>query len=264
MQQHKEKLVITPNQIKQFHALGLSISQEILKIYEKPIKVTYKSDNSPLSLADQYSNTMIVDFLKKNFANIPVLSEEMSSVTPYNTRKQWTQFWLVDPLDGTKEFIKKNGQFCICIALIEHQNAVFGFIHAPVTGESFYAIKGKGAFKIKDNQTTALQATKTPSQLVRIIGSLSHSSIEFEHYIQAEKDQGKKVEVVQMGSALKFCLIAQGKADTYPRFGPTMEWDTAAGQIIVEEAGKQVISLATNSCLDYNKENLKNPFFIVK
>ena len=259
----KETDCLTKENIIDLHKCCEAVAEKVLKIYNKPINVTYKKDQTPLSEADKCSHELLTAFLKKNFPTIPILSEEMSEITPFELRKEWAQFWLVDPLDGTKEFIKKNGQFCFCIALIRNNVPVFGFIHAPTTGVSYYGVKEYGAYKITDDNHIKLEQVNEKSNTRRVIGSLSHSSPEFDQYIQQKKNNGLTVDVVQMGSALKFCLIAEGKADEYPRFGPTMEWDTAAGQIIVEECGKQVIDHETQTSLLYNKKVLRNAFFTV-
>ena len=245
------------------HHLCLDISTYMLTLYDKPLEVTFKKDKSPLSKADQYSHEQLMSFLTKQFPDTPILSEEMSSITAYNERKNWDQFWLVDPLDGTKEFIKKNGQFCICIALVEHQKPVFGFIHRPTTNDSYYAARGYGAYKLS-LETIKLKPKEKKVNVTNIIGSLSHTSSEFDTYIKNIKKDHSCINVVQMGSALKFCMIAEGTADIYPRFGPTMEWDTAAGQLIAEETGKKVTLIDLKTPLTYNKENLRNPFFIVQ
>lgn len=255
---------LSKTELLQLHYTCLDISKHILDLYKGEIAVTLKADQSPLTAADYYSHQNITAFLQKQYPSIPILSEEMTSVIPYEQRKDWPLFWLVDPLDGTKEFIKKNGQFCICIALIKHAYPSAGLIHEPVTGVSYAAIQNQGAYKITDQGWTTLTPDPEDDTVCRVLGSASHRSEDMDAYITALTHQGKNVSLVEMGSALKFCMIAQGKADRYPRFGPTMEWDTAAGQVIVEAVGKQVINMKTKQRLQYNTSSLRNPAFYVK
>ncbi len=252
--------MIDPNTIKSIcEAAGAAI----MKVYAQDFTVTLKDDASPFTEADQQSNEIITRLLTEAHPDIPIISEEMATQVEYETRKKWPRFWLVDPLDGSKEFIKKNGQFCVIISLIEHNEPVFGMMYSPVSKEIYYAIKGKGAFKVVNNNTLALPLTQSPTGLANIIGSLSHSSPEFDAYVDEQKKQGVDVNVVQIGSGLKFCYVAEGKADMYPRFVPTMEWDTAAGQLLVEECGKTMIDNSTKKRMTYNKVSLKNNGFIV-
>ena len=252
--------MIDPNTIKSIcEAAGAAI----MKVYAQDFTVTLKDDASPFTEADQQSNEIITRLLTEAHPDIPIISEEMATQVEYETRKKWPRFWLVDPLDGSKEFIKKNGQFCVIISLIEHNEPVFGMMYSPVSKEAYYAIKGQGAFKIINDDTLALPLTHSPAGVANIIGSLSHSSPEFDTYVNQQKKLGVDVNVVQIGSGLKFCYVAEGKADMYPRFVPTMEWDTAAGQLLVEECGKTMIDNITNERMIYNKVSLKNNGFIV-
>ena len=194
-----------------------------MKVYAQDFTVTLKDDASPFTEADHQRD--YYTSLTEAYPDIPIILKKCTQVD-YETRKQWSRFWLVDPLDGSKEFIKKNGQFCVIISLIEHNEPVFGMMYSPVSKEIYYAIKGKGAFKVVNDDTLALPLTQSPTGVANIIGSLSHSSPEFDAYVDEQKKQGVDVNVVQIGSGLKFCYVAEGKADMYPRFVPTMEWDT--------------------------------------
>lgn len=235
----------------------------ILRIYNDPTvsgQVDYKSDNSPLTLADRAANEVIVRGLKDLTPEIPILSEEEKEV-PYTERSQWNRFWLVDPLDGTKEFVKRNGEFTVNIALVEAGKPVLGVVYIPVKDETYYAVKGLGAFYTAGNaKASGIQSTSFTMKDagLRLVCSRSHMSAEVEAYLQ----QFRNPETVSMGSSLKFMLIANGNADIYPRLAPTMEWDTGAAQIIVEEAGGKVIDQETGLPLRYNKAVLRNPHFI--
>ena len=245
-------------------ALAQKVGNEILSIYHDArylASVENKGDNSPLTLADKRSNECICAALQAEFPSIPILSEEGKTIS-YAERKSWERFWLIDPLDGTKEFIKRNGEFTVHIALIERGIPILGLVHAPVKNITYIAEKGKGAIKWENGQKNILQcASFSPQQEnLRIVASRSHLSPETEAYIA----QFPHTTTLSMGSSLKFMLIAEGKADIYPRLGPTMEWDVAAPQIIVTEAGGSVLQYETEAPLSYNKENLLSPWFIVK
>ncbi len=231
----------------------------VLEVYNSDFAVERKEDKSPLTMADRRSHRIISSFLKKHFS-LPVLSEEGRDV-PYEERRKWEYYWLVDPLDGTKEFVKRQGDFTVNIALIHRDKPVAGVIYVPVSGVLYYAQKDGGAFKVENGKATKLPL-KGEKNLLTIVGSRSHATPELEQYIQEMKKRYGELEVISRGSSLKFCMIAEGKADVYPRLGPTMEWDTAAGQIIVEEAGGQVIDFESRTSMLYNKENLLNPFFL--
>jgi 3'(2'), 5'-bisphosphate nucleotidase len=236
----------------------------ILEIYGDESRfdqVDFKADDSPLTLADQASHNVIVDRLQSVSPNIPILSEEGKHLS-YEERSQWTRFWLVDPLDGTKEFIKRNGEFTVNIALVENGSVVMGCVHVPVQNVTYVAAKGEGAYVKKgDEEAVRIHADELDMSAkgLRLVCSRSHMSKDVEEYVQ----QFKEPELVSMGSSLKLVLVAEGKADIYPRLGPTMEWDTAAAQIVVEEAGGTVINHETSTPLVYNKENLLNPYFVV-
>ena len=251
---------------------ALEAGKAILEIYHSgAFDVEIKGDNSPLTRADTASHNVIMSFLTKT--NIPVLSEEGKAIS-YEERKDWTQLWIVDPIDGTKEFIKRNGEFTVNIALIENQRTQIGVIFVPVTGELYFSSKEMGAFKVKvdlenyDIDYLVANADKLPLQrddkTYTIVASRSHMSPETEDYVQQMKNKHGAVNLISKGSSLKLCMVAEGQADCYPRFAPTMEWDTAAGQAICEHAGFQVIDWSTKENMFYNREALLNHWFLVK
>lgn len=238
---------------------ALAAGEEILKIYESgDFSIEAKSDDSPLTLADKAAHKKIVSHLEDS--GIPILSEEGRDIS-YEERSKWEYFWMVDPLDGTKEFIKKNGEFTVNIALIHKGKSVLGVVYPPVIGDIYWAIDGMGSFKEVNGEVTKLNTTKKllSESRLKIVASRSHMSPETEHYISKFDNP----EIVSKGSSLKFLLVASGEADVYPRFGPTMEWDTAAAHVIVIEAGGRVTLEDENTSLSYNKVNLLNPYFIV-
>lgn len=241
-----------------------------MQVYQTSFKVDIKNDNSPLTEADRKANTIINDHLLKT--GIPIISEE-NKQTDYSIRKEWESCWIVDPLDGTKEFIKRNGEFTVNIALIHLGAPKLGVIFVPVTRELYFANTDTNeAFKLTVPETyqslEALLETAEPIQpksdedQIRIVGSRSHLNEDTHEFIEGLATMKKK-QIVSKGSSLKFCLVAEGKADVYPRFAPTMEWDTAAGQAICEAAGVHVVALPSNSPMRYNKEDLLNPWFLV-
>jgi len=239
---------------------------EIMVIYAQDFSVELKGDNSPLTMADQRSNAIIINALKALHPDIPIISEE-TKVMAYEERKNWNEYWLVDPLDGTKEFIKKNGEFTVNIALMSNGEPVLGVVYAPAKNLMWYGMKGEGSFIVnEDGSKRALTkgANWRDLQKVNVVGSRSHMSEETMQFVEGLKKEGKEVDFVSSGSSLKFCLVAEGKADVYPRFAPTMEWDTAAGHAVVAIAGGKVLNWETKQPLQYNKENLLNPFFIVE
>lgn len=245
--------------------------KEILEVYSQDFDVEFKADNSPLTLADRKAHSAISSML--NTTGLPVLSEEGSHL-PFEVRKEWKQYWLVDPLDGTKEFVKRNGEFTVNIALIVDHKAEIGVIYVPVTGVLYFGSNATGARKttIKDpdhyhmddlvENSIPLPSQKLPEK-VTVVCSRSHMSPETMEFIEQLKEDGREPDFVSVGSSLKLCLVAEGKAHLYPRFGPTMEWDTAAGQAIVEKAGGSVIKTDKSGPVDYNnKAGLLNPWFI--
>lgn len=252
---------------------ALKGGQKILDVYNnEQTVVEIKSDNSPLTQADFKSNTAIMGELNKT--GIPVLSEEGKKI-PFEERSAWTMLWIVDPLDGTKEFIKRNGEFTVNIALVENGSPELGVIYVPVTGDLYFAANGIGSFKIacapdasvENLHALIAEANKLPLENNRpftIVGSRSHMTEETSAFIASiEKEQGQ-VQILSRGSSLKICMVAEGLADIYPRFAPTMEWDTAAGHAIAKFAGHEMYLHDQNKPLVYNKADLLNPWFIVR
>ncbi|MBK6274640.1 MAG: 3'(2'),5'-bisphosphate nucleotidase CysQ [Saprospirales bacterium] len=244
--------------------IAINAGNAILEIYKQDFTVELKSDNSPLTLADKTANEIIINGLKTINNSIPIISEE-NKLIDFSERKNWTKCWIVDPLDGTKEFIKKNGEFTVNIALVEYGIPVLGVVHVPAQNITYYAEKNKGSYKIENGNSTQLKIRRLAEDgVLKIVGSRSHQTPELLAYVEQQKTKFANVEFVAAGSSLKFCLLAEGKADVYPRLGPTMEWDTCAGQIVAKEAGAEVLRFDNNEPLLYNRENLLNPFFIVK
>ncbi|SKA85093.1 3'(2'), 5'-bisphosphate nucleotidase [Thiothrix eikelboomii] len=239
--------------------LAQAAGAEIMQIYHSAdFTVDRKQDNSPLTAADLVSHQTIVAALQELTPQYPILSEE-SATLDFAERSQWTTYWLVDPLDGTKEFIKRNGEFSVLIALIHQHEPVLGVVHAPALQKTWYASLGNGAYLQVAQAEPELLSTREPSELVTIVGSRSHAG----DFLPAFLQQFENYELISMGSILKACLVAEGKADFYPRLGLTSEWDTAAAQIIVEEAGGAMQDL-NGQALKYNsKDSLLNPHFIV-
>ena len=233
----------------------------ILQIYHQmDIRVDFKTDHSPLTQADLASHQHIVTRLQSLTPDLPILSEESQEVAT-STRRGWQTFWLVDPLDGTKEFVQRNGEFTVNIALVTGQCPVLGVVHVPILDLTYWAADGQGAFRTTGEHTTQLHANRTLGRPLRVVASRSHAGPTTEAFLTNLRHD-YALEVVSKGSSLKFCLVAEGTADLYPRLGPTMEWDTAAAQCIVTQAGGQVTTLQ-NTPLQYNKTNLLNPFFMV-
>ncbi len=271
----EDTILIVQNNLSQLLKLAVDAGKAILEVYATAFSVELKEDRSPLTLADKCSNEILCNGLK-NIGGFPILSEENKQI-PFEERKSWNQFWLVDPLDGTKEFIKRNGEFTVNVALIEGNEPVFGIIYVPVTGQMYFAIKGHGSYTLMLTDSNSvpdsfdeiisvskrLPIEKRQVGEYNIVASRSHMSPETEAYINVEKGKHKTVNIVSAGSSLKFCLVAEGKADAYPRFGPTMEWDTGAGHIIVAETGKKLVRTDTMEPLTYNKPSLLNPNFLV-
>lgn len=234
-------------------------SNAILLIYNQDFLVEYKDDFSPLTQADKKANEIITNALNALAVKLPILSEEAEDV-PYCTRREWEYFWMVDPLDGTKEFIKKNGDFSVNIALIYKNRPVLGVVYAPISGDVYYAKEGEGAFK----NGVRLPMYPKKEGTLRVVASNSHLNQETKDFIEELYKIAKNVEFVKKGSSLKFCMIAEGSADIYPRASPTMEWDSAAAHIIVKEAFGEVVEMQnTKRELTYNKESLVNPNFVV-
>ena len=261
---------------------SLAAGQEIMKIYNRPFEIERKEDDSPVTAADKNAHKAIIGILKAAFPHIPVLIEEGKNI-PFEVRKRWDLFWLVDPLDGTKDFIKKNGEFTVNIALMEKNRPVLGVVYIPCSDTVYLGIDKKGAFKIADAGSYVNgngRIKKKISDLIRseseilplkrknrqeylvIVKSRSHSGEETESCINRLLRHFKNSKIIASGSATKLCILAEGSADVYPRLGPTMEWDTAAGHAILRCAGGDLLRTDTWTPLLYNKEDLKNPSFI--
>lgn len=252
---------------------ALDASEEILEVYGlDDFGIEVKEDNSPLTIADKRSNAKIEQQLKKT--GIPILSEE-GEKQAFNERKKWKTLWVVDPLDGTKEFVKRNGEFTINIALVQNNRPIIGVIYVPVKGVLYFAAEDYGAYKlnivpggiaISGIKSLVAKATKLPSVVDKeeyvVVGSRSHMSNETHEFINNLQKKHDRIKIVSAGSALKLCLVAEGVADIYPRFAPTMEWDIAAGHVIINEAGKKVLIHNSNVELMYNRENNVNSWFI--
>lgn len=253
---------------------SLKAGKAILKIYSTTFEVEKKDDSSPLTEADKRSHEIISGYLSGT--GIPVLSEE-GHHTPYSERRKWNTLWIVDPLDGTKEFVRRNGEFTVNIALVQKKRPVLGIIYAPVLDILYFAVHNKGAYKLGSThkimnhipeweelsrQSVKLPLDKRPREFT-VVGSRSHLNKETEQFIENLRIQHGNIEISSRGSSLKFCMIAEGIARVYPRFAPTSEWDTAAGHIIAEESGGRVLQQDLEHPLIYNKENILNPGFVV-
>ncbi len=245
--------------------LAKQAGKAIMEVYHKDFDVEFKADQSPLTRADKAAHIVIERGLlaldQQNGTKIPILSEEGVNI-PYDIRKKWTYFWLVDPLDGTKEFVKKNGEFTVNIALIYKNRPVLGVVYAPALNITYWAKINEGAYK--DGYKLPLKTAKQREKF-KIVASRSHLSDETKQFINAI-DSPKEKELVSIGSSLKICLVAEGEADIYPRLGPTMEWDTGAAHAIVNEAGMQLQKYKNGAYSEhlYNKENLLNGWFVVQ
>ena len=262
----------------------------ILEVYLGEIDVRYKDDDSPLTIADKRAHGAILNRLTSDsISNIPIISEE-GKQTPYEERSQWEKFWLVDPLDGTKEFVKRSDEFTVNIALIHRSRPVLGIVFVPALGHIYFAAEGLGSYKLEEAELPGhvffakkgaslgrprmedliAEATrlpmhgtaKRPTDRVNLVGSRSHGTEALSDFVTRMKERYSEVKFVPAGSALKLCLVAEGTADVYPRFGPTMEWDTAAGHCVVEQSGGTVVSMEGKIPLAYNKRDLHNPSFV--
>ena len=261
---------------------GVTAGKAILDVYQTDFTVETKTDQSPLTLADRESQEIIQDRLSR--FELPFVGEEGKS-TPYATRKEWPTLWIVDPLDGTKEFVKRNGEFTVNIALVEGQRPVMGVVYAPVPQWLYFASTDIGAYKLdgivagpspvrqnggfEERMNELMQrGTRLPADhsltTYTIMGSRSHPSPELEAFVENKKKEKGDVEFIAAGSSLKICLVAEGRADVYPRLGPTSEWDTAAGQAVAECAGAKMYTYETGDALKYNKEDILNPWFVVE
>ena len=268
---------------------SIEAGNAILEVYHSDFAVEKKADNTPLTLADKRSHEIIISYLAE--FDIPILSEEGKDV-PYEERKSWDTLWIVDPLDGTKEFVNRNGEFTVNIALAEKGKPVLGVIFVPEKQTLYFAAQDLGTYKAEKSEVVgllgeeqrgskslalldsiincstrlrkrAISGLKPANIPLTIVGSRSHPTAELHAFVEEKRRQYGNIEFVSAGSSLKFCLIAEGRADIYPRLGPTMEWDTAAGQVIAEKAGAKVLRYDDGKPLTYNKESLLNPWFVV-
>jgi len=262
--------MIKPDYISLTIKAAVKAGNAILEVYLSEFAVEHKEDKSPLTLADKNAHDIIAEMLSST--SIPVLSEE-GTMIPYDERRKWNELWMVDPLDGTKEFIRRNDEFTVNIALIQNERAVFGVIYQPVTGTLFYGEAGSNAYMLLHREENTvdemlqsqkeLQKKNLPG-VYTIVASRSHLSAETEAYISKAKKEMGKVNLISSGSSLKLCMVASGQAHVYPRFAPTMEWDTAAGHAILKAAGGNIYSWTTGEELKYNKPDLRNDWFIAK
>jgi len=251
--------VVQPDIVAAVVRLAKRAGDAILSVYGGQFEVTHKDDRSPLTLADLRAHEIIVQGLHALTPDVPVLSEEASDIS-YEQRRQWSRYWLVDPLDGTKEFVSRNGEFTVNIALIDNHAPVMGVVHVPVSSATYTGAIGVGAFRQTNGEVTEPLHVRSPAATpLRIVGSRSHRGDTLDQYLP----RLSPYELIAIGSSLKFCLVAEGSADFYPRFSPTSEWDTAAAQAVVEAAGGAVIK-TNGEPLRYNtKAELLNPHFLV-
>ena len=240
-------------------ALAAEAGRAILEVYATDFAVQAKEDQSPLTQADLASHKVIADGLRKLTPDIPVISEE-EGLPDFDIRRGWSRYWLIDPLDGTKEFVNRNGEFTVNIAMIEDHCPVFGVVHVPVQDRTYVGCKGYGAMRMTaDSPAEKIHVLESSSTPIRVVGSRSHRGASLDAFLARLGE----TDMVPMGSSLKFCVVAEGKADIYPRLGPTSEWDTAAAQAVVEQAGGKVLQL-NGKPLSYNaKPEILNPYFMV-
>jgi len=248
---------------------ALKAGEAIMEIYnDEDFEVELKSDNSPLTKADKAAHEIIKSYLSNS--SLPILSEEGSEI-PYAERKKWNRFWMVDPIDGTKEFIKRNGDFTVNIALVEGQKPILGVVYAPALKDLYFAEQGLGSFKIHSissiedtYNSERIDLTKSVyPETYTLVVSKSHMNKETQEFVDLKEKEFGKIATASFGSSLKICKVAEGNAHCYPRFGPTMEWDTAAAHAIAIFGSNNVNEINTELNLIYNKENLLNPYFIV-
>ncbi len=240
-------------------ALAQKAGQAILEVYSSDFEVQSKDDDSPLTQADLASHYCIVAGLEALTPGMPIISEE-SGLPGFEERSQWDRYWLIDPLDGTREFVNRNGEFTVNIALIDQQKAVFGVVYVPVTDVTYIGCEGHGAERRNaDGSVETIQVSASSASPVRVVGSRSHRGASLDAYLESLGD----CDMIPMGSSLKFCVIAEGGADLYPRLGLTSEWDTAAAQAVVEQAGGSVVTLDGKPMKYNTKSDILNPFFFV-
>ncbi len=239
--------------------LARKAGDAILEVYASDFDVQSKDDESPLTQADLAAHRRIVAGLAELTPDLPVISEE-SGLPPFAERSGWPTYWLIDPLDGTKEFVNRNGEFTVNIALVADGRPVFGVVHVPVQGKTYVGCEGRGAELRSDGaEPRPIHVTQSSAQPVRVVGSRSHRGASLDAFIDNLGD----CDLVPMGSSLKFCVVAEGGADVYPRLGPTSEWDTAAAQAVVEQAGGSVVTLDGKPMKYNQKEDILNPYFLV-
>ncbi len=255
-------MTFTDYEIRSLLKLVQEASEAIMDVYQSGFEVVNKSDQSPLTLADLKSNEILTKGITHLFPDIPIISEENKN-TDYNDRKNYSYFWLIDPLDGTKEFVKRNGEFTINISLVHENSPVFGIIAQPINGRIWHNLKGN-VVSLENGIENPLKdlGKELSNNKLSIVASRSHLNEETENLIQRLESLGFEIDIVNAGSALKFCMICENKAHIYPRLAPTMEWDTAAGQALVNSLGGYIIDLNTNKQMQYNKINLLNSPFI--
>lgn len=249
---------------------ALKAGEVIMEVYNsEDFEIEIKEDNSPLTKADKVAHDTIKYYL--SITNYPLLSEEGAEI-PFEVRKTWDSFWMVDPIDGTKEFIKRNGEFTVNIGFIKNQKPILGVVYAPVLRHLYFAEEGFGSYKVENttnlnefNSNKFIDLSKTsPPEIYTLVVSKSHMNIETQEYVNRKQKEHGEIKMVSFGSSLKICKVAEGSANCYPRFGPTMEWDTAAAHAIASIANSIVVKTDLNSTLLYNKKDLLNPYFIVQ
>lgn len=243
--------------------IAKAAGEAIMQVYSTDFNVEHKEDKSPLTQADLAAHEVIIKGLNVLMPHIPVLSEE-SAIVSFETRQDWLEYWLIDPLDGTREFVKRNGEFTVNIALIKSHQPVLGVVYAPVTQVLYFAVQGQGAFKqVNDSLPTRIQTKQLNLAAPIVVGSRSHKDDKMLAFMRnLENKLGIKPELISMGSSLKICLVAEGVADVYPRLGPTSEWDTAAAHCVILEAGGDIVHAEQGETLQYNmKPSILNPFF---
>ncbi len=252
--------------LNQLKSIAADAGKEIMKIYdhenfESEIRVEFKSDSSPLTLADQKAHMLIQERLKSLYPEIPIISEE-STPESYEDRKNWDQFFMIDPIDGTKEFIKRNGEFTVNIALIQNGKPKFGVIYAPAINEMYSGEVGRGAYLETSNQSRVIKCKGEIKKEITFALSKSHLSEETLSFVNQFSTRELEINRIRVGSSLKLCMVASGQADAYPRIIPTREWDIAAGECILRAAGGLIIQKDNHQPIEYNKANFKNPKFI--
>ena len=237
-----------------------------MDVYSRNFSVRVKQDASPLTEADLAAHAIIERRLRQEFPELPLLSEESSEQVPYATRKHWQRYWLVDPLDGTKEFVKRNGQFTVNIALIDGNRPVAGVVHVPAGGATYWGAESTGSFKSEGSDSgIPIHCSAMPTRgRLRVVGSRSHQSAETAAFLDRLRERYSELSFLAFGSSIKICMVADGTADIYPRLAPTMEWDTAAAHAILNAAGGRLIRHSSGQELQYNKPDLLNPWFVAE